>query len=138
MSSTIEETLNRISLIDGRKDSFIGDNGFSFLKIVIDPRRIFGQGIIAENPEIPKVIREAIVARVLQLRDQYGFKIVNVNIGSRVECRYPQYWTTRLMRSLIHHGIFVESDEQKFSPFNLLSSSLVNIKEEEALRMVQN
>jgi hypothetical protein len=42
------------------------------------------------------------------------------------------------MCSLIHHGIFVESDDQKFSPFNRLSSSLVNIKKDEALRMVRN
>lgn len=130
MSSRIKETLNRISLIDGYKESF---DGFDFLKIVIDPRRIFDQGIIDENPEMPKVIRDAIVARILQLRNQYGFKIVNVNIGSRAECSYPQYWTMRLIYALNHHGIFVESDDQKFSPFNLLYSSVVNIKEEEDL-----
>jgi len=136
MSSRIEETLSVIGKINGHKTTF-GD-GYDFFVIVIDPRRIFGQGIIDENPEMPKVVREAIVARILELRDEHKVEVVGVTMDSRLECHYTKNWTTRLMCSLIHHGIFVESDDQKFSPFNDLYSRLANLTNDEVMRMVQN
>lgn len=121
--SALLKCIEEVNSMKGFKNGFSGRQGFDFLDINVDPR-IF-KDIIDKSPEMPKILRNAIINRVLELSSKNpGLPCVLVTLNSRVECRYPPNWIDSLACSLVHHRIFVNSDDFKFSHFSMLTSAV--------------
>lgn len=129
----------KIQDIHGSENGFC-ERGFElkFLDINLDPRILFGQDYIDSQKWMPKEARDALLARILHLREERGAPVVSVTMDSRVECTYPKGWTTQFMIDLIHNKIFVRSDDQEFSKFNMLHSALHKLTKEEVMELIAN
>ena len=95
-----------LSLLLGHANSYLDLNyAIPFYDMNLDPRILFNPYMMQEP--LPESYRHAIVARILELKQQQPLKVIQVTIVGRVECEYPDGWLTELIQELVAHRIFV-------------------------------